>query len=180
MVVEDLDATVEKVKASGGSILAGPMEIPEVGRFAGIRDPHGAVVSAFQPGGEATIPEGIFVWDELLTPDVDASKRFYADVFGWSARDAEMGEGTYTIFMTGDADRAGCMQIQPGMEAPPSWTTYVGTGDVDASAQKAKELGGTLIVEPMDIPGDVGRFAIVADPTGAVFGLYKPGSGSAS
>jgi len=174
VVVEDLDAVVEKVPSAGGSILGEAMEIPEVGRFAIVRDPDGAVVSAFQPASEPTLPEGVFVWDELLTNDVDVAKRFYAEIFGWGARDMEMGDaGSYTIFTTGEADRAGCMKIQPGMEAPPSWTTYIGTDDVDASAAKAKELGGNLIVEPMDIPGNIGRFAIVSDPTGGVFGLFK-------
>ena len=113
-------------------------------------------------------------WFEVTGKDGAKLQRFYGDVFGWGARDMSMGEmGTYTIFTSGDVDVAGCMPIQPGMEAPPSWTVYVGTDDVDASAKKAKELGGSLIVEPMDIPGDMGRFAIAADPTGAVFGLYK-------
>jgi len=177
VVVEDLDGVVEKVRSAGGSILGEPMEIPEVGRFAIVRDPDGAVVSAFQPASEPTLPEGVFVWDELLTNDVDVAKRFYAEIFGWGARDMEMGDaGSYTIFATGDADRAGCMKIQPGMQAPPSWTVYIGTDDVDASAAKAKELGGTVIVEPTDIPGNVGRFAIVLDSTGAAFGLFKSGS----
>jgi predicted enzyme related to lactoylglutathione lyase len=177
VVVDDVDKVVAKAQKAGGTILAGPMDMEEVGRFAGIRDPQGAVVSAFQPAGDAPVAEGVFVWDELLTTDVAEAKRFYGEVFGWGARDMDMGEsGSYTIFTSGDADRAGCMLIRPGMEAPPSWNVYVGTQDVDAATETAKELGGTVIVEPMDIPGDIGRFAIVLDPTGAAFGLYKSAS----
>jgi predicted enzyme related to lactoylglutathione lyase len=175
VLVEDVDETARKAEAAGGKILAGPMDIPEIGRFAVIADPQGAVTSAFAPAGEAPNPEGTFVWDELMTTDVEGAKSFYGEVFGWTTREMEMGEeGTYTLFLRGgETETAGTMARPEGAEAPPHWVSYVGTSDVDGTAARAKELGGTVLVEAMDIPGNIGRFAIVQDPVGAVFGLFK-------
>jgi predicted enzyme related to lactoylglutathione lyase len=172
--VDDVDETARKAEAAGGRILAGPMDIPEVGRFAVIADPQGAVTSAFAPSGDAPNPTGTFVWDELLTTDVDSAKSFYGEIYGWTTRDMDMGDGiTYTLFQRGDTETAGAMPRPEGVEAPPHWISYLATSDVDATARRAKELGGTVHAGPMDIPNNIGRFAIVQDPTGAVFGLFK-------
>ena len=174
VLVEDVDETAPRAEAAGGRLLQGPMDIPEVGRFALIADPQGAVVSAYTPSGEAPMSEGVFVWDELMTSDVDAAKSFYGEVFGWTATEMEMGEmGTYTIFKrAGDADAAGCMTLPAGVEAPPHWMPYLAAGDVDATATQAKELGANVVQDPFDIP-NVGRIAVVQDPAGAMFGLWK-------
>jgi predicted enzyme related to lactoylglutathione lyase len=173
--VDDADAAAKRAESAGGSVIAGPMDIPDVGRFAAIRDPQGAALSVFAPNDSEMPPaEGVFVWDELATSDVDGAKRFYGEVVGWTTVDMDMGDMTYTMFRTGDTDRAGCMPMMPGAPAP-SWLTYIGTDDVDATAAKAKELGATVHVEPQDIP-NVGRFAVVGDPTGATFGLFTGGS----
>jgi uncharacterized protein len=178
VLVESADEAADRARRAGGNVIAGPMDIPEVGRFALIADPQGAVVSAFAPEGEAPMGQGVFVWDELMTSDPEAATRFYGEVFGWTSRAMDMGEmGTYTLFSRGeDDDVGGCMRMPEGMQAPPHWLVYVGVDDVDATAARAKELGATLFVEPTDIP-EVGRFAIVQDPAGAVFGLFKQRSG---
>ena len=175
VLVQDVDETVQRAEAAGAKVLAGPMDIPEIGRFAVIADPQGAVLSVFAPTGEGSAPEGVFVWDELHTSDVDAAKSFYGEVLGWKTRDMDMGEmGTYSIFQrAGDVDAAGCMRLQEGMQAPPHWLSYIGADDVDATVARSKELGATVFVEGTDIP-NVGRFAVVQDPAGAVFGLFKP------
>jgi predicted enzyme related to lactoylglutathione lyase len=148
------------------------MDIPEVGRFAAIRDPQGAVLSLFTAkDADAPQSEGVFVWDELATSDVEAAKSFYGDVVGWTAHDEDMGQMVYTLFRSGDTDRAGCMKMMPGVPSP-FWLSYIGTDDIDATAKKAKDLGATVHVEPTDIP-NVGRFAVLGDPTGATFGLFK-------
>jgi uncharacterized protein len=174
VLVEDVDAAADRAKAAGGTVVFGPTDIPEVGRFALVADPQGAVLSAFAPEGEPPPSEGVFVWDELMTSDPAAAKHFYGEVFGWSARDMDMGEmGTYTMFQrAGDVDVGGCMRLPEGVEAPPHWLPYIGTEDVDATTARAKELGATVFQEPTDIP-NAGRFSIVQDPVGAVFGLYK-------
>jgi predicted enzyme related to lactoylglutathione lyase len=178
--VEDVDAAARQAASAGGSVLAGPMDIPDVGRFAAVRDPQGAVLSLFTPKDpDMPTSEGVFVWDELATSDVEGAKRFYGEVVGWTTREMEMADGmAYTLFRSGDADRAGCMAMMPDTPAP-MWLTYIGTDDVDATAEKAKELGGTIYAGPTDIPNNIGRFAVIGDPTGAAFGLFKGGGGNA-
>jgi predicted enzyme related to lactoylglutathione lyase len=149
------------------------MDIPEVGRMAVTRDPQGAVLSLFTPAGDPPTSEGVFVWDELVTGDVESAKRFYGEVIGWKASDQEMPNGVYTIFNSGEAQRAGCMTFPPAAEGPPRWLPYLGTADVDASAARAEELGATSFMGPTDVP-DVGRVAVLGDPTGAAFGLFQP------
>jgi uncharacterized protein len=175
VLVEDVDETVNRVSAAGGNVLAEPFDIPDVGRIAVFADPQGAVVSAYAPSGDPPASEGTFVWDELVTSDLDAAKRFYGEVFGWTARDTDMGpEGsTYVIFQRGgDVDTAGALTL-PDPAPPSHWMPYVAAADVDATAARVPELGGTVIREPFDVP-EVGRLAILADPNGAVFGLFKP------
>lgn len=171
VVVDDADAAAKRAEAAGGTILAS-MDMPEVGKFAIIRDPQGAVISAFTPKGDAPVSEGAFAWDELHTSDLEGAKRFYGEVFGWTANESDMGGMTYVLFRAGDTDRAGAMTQMPGENAPPNWLTYATADDVDAKTKQAKELGGNVIMEPMDIP-NIGRFSIIADPTGAVFGLFQ-------
>lgn len=179
VAVEDADETAEKVKAGGGTIYYGPSDIPEVGRFFIFADPQGAVVSAFASSGPPPAAEGAFVWHELATSDIDAAKKFYGDVFGWTSRDMDMdmGEGmSYTIFeRPGGGDAGGGMPLTADMKehgVPPNWLPYLGTDDVDATTAKAKELGATVHMEPTDIEG-VGRFSVLQDPTGAAFALFK-------
>jgi uncharacterized protein len=177
VLVEDVDETARRAEAAGGKIVAGPMDLPEVGRFVVIADPQGAIFSAYSPQGEPPQSEGTFVWDELLTTDVDGARSFYTEVLGWTTSEMDMGEaGTYTIFKrAGDVDAAGCMARPEGMQAPPHWLPYVATGDVDATVAKAKDRGGTVFLEATDIP-NVGRLAVLQDPVGAVFGVFKPSS----
>jgi uncharacterized protein len=174
VVVDNADAAGKRAQGAGGSVIVDPMDIPEVGRFTIVRDPQGSVISAFQPasGSDATVPEGVFAWDELYTNDVDAAKRFYREVFGWTTEDMDMGEFTYTLFKSGDAQVAGGMTIPEGEETPPHWYPYLATDDVDATTEKAKELGAKVYHGPADIPGDMGRISVLGDPTGATFGLH--------
>jgi uncharacterized protein len=175
VLVDDVDAAVGRVEAAGGTIVSPPLDIPDVGRFSVVADPQGAMFSLYASKSDPQPSEGVFVWDELMTTDVGGAKRFYGEVVGWEARDEDMGQGrVYTLFSSGGADRAGCFpRPEEAQDVPPSWTTYLGTGDVDATAAKAKELGANILMEPFDVP-TVGRLAIFADPQGAVIGLFQP------
>jgi predicted enzyme related to lactoylglutathione lyase len=150
------------------------MTIPEVGRMAPIADPEGAVLSVFEPEGEVPPAEGVFVWDELIANDVEAAKQFYAQVLGWQIGEMEGEFGTYTIVKgASGADAGGIMGRMPDMPPGPAfWIVYIGTNDVDATAARARELGGVIQRDPFDVP-TVGRLAFVADPTGAAFGLFQ-------
>ena len=172
--VDDVDAAAARATAGGGAVLREPTDMAEIGRFALIADPDGPTLSLYRPPQDAPPAEGVFVWDELLTNDIDAAKRFYRDVIGWSSTDMDMGDGNvYTLFQVGDAQVAGAMP-RPEMAPRPGWVVYAATDDVDASAARAAGLGGTVLGEPFDIPGGIGRIAIVADPTGATIGLFRP------
>jgi predicted enzyme related to lactoylglutathione lyase len=119
--------------------------------------------------------QGRFVWYELMTTDTGAAKSFYGTVVGWGTQDSNMPGMTYILFTVGETQVGGLMD-QPEearkMGAPPSWIGYVAVDDVDATADRAKRLGGTVHVPPTDIP-NVGRFAIIADPQRAVLALFK-------
>ena len=170
--VENVDETVEKAKGAGGRLAAGPFEMGEVGRMAVIADPQGAYISVYRPEGEGPVPEGVFVWDELGTSDADGAQRFYEQVFGWTTSDMGEEYGGYRIFNRGETGVAGVMTL-PDSSIPPHWQPYVAVGDPDATTAKAKELGGSVLAEPMDVP-KVGRIAVLSDPQGAVFGIIKP------
>ncbi|WP_127090359.1 VOC family protein [Aquabacter cavernae] len=119
--------------------------------------------------------QGTFVWYELMTTDTEAANRFYADAVGWQTRDAGMPGMAYTLLSSGGDDIAGIMELPENaraMGAPPSWIGYVGVDDVDAGAASVAAGGGQVYRAPQDIPG-IGRFAIVADPEGAVFALFQ-------
>lgn len=128
----------------------------------------------------ATIPNP-FVWYDAMTSDMQAAESFYTKVVGWAAKDAGMPDTRYTLLSSGAATIGGLMPITPeaaAMGAKPCWTGYIGVSDVDAYAQRVKAEGGAVHRPPEDIPG-VGRFAVVADPQGAVFILFK-GNGQSS
>jgi uncharacterized protein len=175
VLVDDVDAAVGRVEAAGGTIVSPPLDIPDVGRFSVVADPQGAMFSLYASKGDPQPSEDVFVWNELITTDVEAAKRFYGEVVGWEARDEDMGEGrVYTLFSSGGADRAGCFPSpEEAQDGTPTWLTYLGTADVDATAAKAKELGAEIKQEPFDVP-TVGRLAVFADPQGAVIGLFQP------
>jgi uncharacterized protein len=115
-------------------------------------------------------------WVDLGTPDMEASIDFYAALFGWDVPKPENAEqtGGYRRAMKNGKPVAGMMPLmQEGQ--PPAWTTYVSVADADATAAAVREAGGNVMAEPMDVM-DLGRMAIFADPTGAVFGIWQPGS----
>ena len=116
---------------------------------------------------------GQFVWYELTTPDVEAAQKFYPRVAGWGTQAFDR---DYTMWTSGGVPFAGLFELSDEMRqqgVPPNWMPYVESSSVDETAAKAVSLGGRVVHGPVDIPG-TGRFAIVQDPHGAVFGVYKP------
>jgi uncharacterized protein len=172
VAVEDVDAACRAAESAGGEVRGEPGGHPEVGRWATIVDPDGALISAFTPAYESPAPTGVFVWNELLASDIERAKSFYAAVFGWTAEEMDMGEaGVYTLFNKADGENAGGAMQKP--DAPAAWYPYLAADDVDAGVDKARKLGAQIFAEPVDVE-TVGRVAVLADPTGATFGLYKP------
>jgi predicted enzyme related to lactoylglutathione lyase len=115
---------------------------------------------------------GLPSWADLTTKDADESARFYAELFGWEtqegAGDREQ-TGGYRMFIKDGKQVAGLMQTE---DQPPSWNTYISVSDADEVAQRAKDAGGRLLVEPMDVL-DQGRMAFFSDPTGAALGVWQ-------
>jgi uncharacterized protein len=183
--VDDVDAAVTAVKKNGGQVHVPATAIENVGQFAIVADPQGAVFSPFhhtrgaaQPESDARPAPYTFCWDELLTSDPDAAAKFYGAVFGWGVESMEIpGFGRYTLLKrtgvkgTDGADRnaAGVIKIPPGVPRP-FWLSYVAVPDADEVLNKAKRLGATPTTQPMDIPG-VGRFATLLDPQHAALAL---------
>ncbi len=125
--------------------------------------------------GDRFKTHGDFSWCELITTDIDAAKKFYSDLLGWTLSDMPMGEaGMYTVFKAGDQDVGGMMAMPKNMPpgVPPHWTAYITVTDIDAVAKKAQEMGGTALVPPTDIP-KVGRFFVLKDPQGAVIAFIQ-------
>jgi predicted enzyme related to lactoylglutathione lyase len=114
---------------------------------------------------------GEFSWNELVTQDVAASKKFYTGLFGWKAQ--PFGHGAYyTLFQQGK-DMVGGLMKCPKPGAASHWLAYVTVADVDKTAQKAQKLGAEIVMPPFDVP-TVGRIAVLVDPQGAAIGIFKP------
>ncbi len=124
--------------------------------------------------------QSTFIWNELITKDQRISGDFYNQLFGWERKEVDAGPlGTYTIFRQNDKDVAGMMNptIDYTRKLGARWYAYISVDDIDAYTARAKELGGTLIAGPDDIPG-VGRVCLLADPTGALVRLMQPSTES--
>lgn len=120
-----------------------------------------------------TISHGQICWNEIYSPNAEAARKFYSELFGWQADAVDFGGMPYTTLTHGGKMFGGIMPMAgPQWQGvPPHWMTYFAVDDVDAAAAKVKELGGSVCVPPTDIP--VGRFSVVSDPTGATFSLFK-------
>lgn len=172
--VSDVDGAAKIAKKAGGTVLAEPFDVPNVGRMARIRDPQGASFSVFKssqsdpPDGPR--PPGSFYWNELATSDDLGAMAFYEKVAGFTYSAMDMGPfGTYRIAKAGGADRGGMMK-SPDPKAPSMWLPYVRVEDCDGATARAKKLGAKVIAEPSDVP-NVGRFSILEDPSGALIAI---------
>ncbi len=111
---------------------------------------------------------GHFSWNELITTEVEAAKKYYSNLFGWKMEGFDQ---NYTILKKGDDAVGGLMKApQPGM--PSHWLAYITVENVDATAEQAAKLGGKVCAPPFDVP-NVGRIAVLMDPQGAAFGVFK-------
>jgi predicted enzyme related to lactoylglutathione lyase len=170
--VVSADETAAKAKDLGGKIMMGPLDVMDAGRLAVIVDPTGGIISAWEArrnkGVEVYGETGALCWNEMTTHDAAAAREFYTQLFPWRAG----GDANYTEWHLADTTGAapvvaaigGMMEMK---DAPVGWFPYFAVDDCDASAEQVKANGGRIYKEPADIP-NVGRFAIIADPQGAV------------
>lgn len=175
----DVDATVADATNRGAMTLVAPTDIPTAGRFAVLRDPQGAVFSAYTPAQEAPGSEGPpqvgeFSWFELATTDHAAAYDFYSALFGWKKTESmDMGPmGLYQMFGRTTASMGGMFNKPAEMPAPPHWLLYIKVDDVHRAVEKAKELGGQVLNGPTEVPGG-DWIAQCMDPQGAAFALHS-------
>ena len=136
-----------------------------------------------EAGKHEPIPHGTICWAELATKNLEGSKTFYTELFGWtlkggdvtSADCADSAAMNYTEVVANGKPVGGMYQITEQMGGMPSnWSTYVSVDDVDASAKRVEELGGSIVMPPMDIP-HVGRFCVIKDPSGGSIAMITLG-----
>ncbi len=175
--VKSADATVAEVAKLGGKAMP-PMDVFDAGRMAMCFDPTGANLDVWEPKAQQGMSvdptkHGAPSWFELTTKDTDAAREFYTKLFGWKAEAMPMPDFTYTTLEFDGNKIAGIMPVLPEMGDMPSfWCTYFTVNDTDAVAAKAKSLGGTVFIEPSDIP-QVGRFAGIVSPQGVMFMVIR-------
>jgi predicted enzyme related to lactoylglutathione lyase len=172
----DLDGTVARARGMGAAVMWGPMDLPDVGRIAGVKDPQGAMFALLQPataapGHDAPARVGEISWHELATDAWADAWTFYADLFDWQKAEAmDMGEmGTYQLFGRG-AHPVGAMFDRPPQIPVSNWLLYVRVPDMDAAVHRVKEAGGAILNGPMEVPG--GSIAQCMDPQGGIFAVH--------
>ena len=117
---------------------------------------------------------GTFCWNELATNNLEAARKFYTELLGWKLHTSDAAGMNYIEIEAAGRRVGGMYQTTPetGGQMPPHWMAYVAVDDVDTLAGRVESLGGKVCVGPMDIP-NVGRFAVINDPAGAVFSIIK-------
>jgi predicted enzyme related to lactoylglutathione lyase len=121
-------------------------------------------------GERTSYPPGTFSWAELATSDADAAKSFYSTLFGWDYDDNPIGDGQVYSVARREGKRVAALFAS---EQPPHWNCYVTVASVGDATARAAELGGNVISEPFDVM-DLGRMAVIADPSGAALCLWEP------
>ncbi|WP_421997956.1 VOC family protein [Reyranella sp.] len=179
--VEDVDAHADRAGKAGGALHVPPTDIPNVGRFAVIGDPQGAVICLFKPLEAMPAPAagteprtGTVGWHELMAADGEKAFDFYSGLFGWTKAEAmDMGEmGKYQLFAAGGAPIGG-MMTKPAAVPAPFWAYYFTVDSISAALERLKAAGGSVINGPMEVPG--GSWIVQGlDPQGAMFCLLGP------
>jgi uncharacterized protein len=178
VATDDADATVASALAGGGTVLAGPYELRDAARVATVADPTGAALGLWQrrrfAGAQAVNEFGTVGWAELATREPDTARTFYGTVFGWEEQAAETATGVpYTEWYAGGRYVAGMFDMRPRVPAsvPPHWTVSLLVGECAATAERAEELGGTVLLPPTEL--GAGTYAQLADPLGAGFRIVE-------
>ena len=178
VLVADANATAAAIKEHGGTLFVEPLDVMGQGTMAVAQDPAGAVFGLWQPGEHAGVElkdvPGSVVWIDSMTRDIDGSKAFYTNVFGWKTdRWGEEGPEYWSLGREGRTF-AGLFPPMEGMPAatPSFWQIHFGVTDADAVVEKARQLGGQVNFGPDDVHG-VGRIAGLRDPQGANFGIVQ-------
>jgi hypothetical protein len=146
----------------------------EHGRMAMFSDPTSAIVGVWGPrnhtGAQLVNQPNTLVWNELQTRDMGTAQAFYRDVFGWT--DAVDGNGYVTYYVDGRLHCGSLHMDQDWGDIPAHWAVYFLVDDVAATAARAEELGGKVLVPPSPA-GELGTMAVLQDPQGADFSIIR-------
>lgn len=182
LAVESADRTADRARELGATVRAAPFDVPGIGRMALLQDPAGATVALWEarghPGARLIDEPGAMCWYELVAHDVPAARAFYSALLGWTSVETRVPNGPYTTLRLGHRSVAGLMAIGPDWgPVTPRWQVYFVTEDCDSGIARTRAFGGSVVFGPQDVPG-AGRFAILADPAGAVFAIIRPDAGA--
>jgi predicted enzyme related to lactoylglutathione lyase len=178
LAVDDADATVAAAAEAGGQVALPVLDVQDAGRMAYLIDPDGAFVGIWQAGnhtGAQLVNEpGTLGWNELQCKSKDAALPFYESVFGYEPASMPGDFGDYTVLKIDGKVVGGLVQMNEQWPegVPPHWHVYFVVADADASAERVKELGGNVHVEPFDAPG-IGKLSVVSDPNGTHFSIIE-------
>ncbi|MFJ4466276.1 VOC family protein [Streptomyces sp. NPDC089424] len=177
----DAQATAKAAEQAHGRVLVEPMDVLDQGRMAILADRQNVPFGIWQPGLNKGVDvldaPGALCWLELYTPDIAAAAGYYNRLLGWETSAVHFPGGSYTCFNPAGQDEdtmfGGLVPLADDpAEDVPHWLPYFEVTDTDAVVARARELGGTVRREPVDLPG-VGRVAKLADPYGARFALIR-------
>lgn len=173
--VGDCDETAARVAEAGATVIVPPTDIPEVGRFAMIKDPQGVTIYVMHDKGDTPSQafrgdaDGHCAWNELATTDQAASLDFYTSQFGWTLGEKmPMGDmGDYQMIDLGNTTIGGVMTAS---DSPPMWRFYFRVAALSDAIDKLERGGGQVLHGPQEVPGN-DEIAIAVDPQGAMFAL---------
>jgi hypothetical protein len=186
VLVGDVDEIVTAAVDAGGRVLMPAMDVMGSGRLGMIADPAGAALGLWQPrdhqGADVFNVPGAVCWNELQSRDLAAALPFYEELFAWRWERSMAGGGEYFVAHLDakgsaaegvDTSVAGAMAVPPGLpdEVPSTWGVYVSVADLDETVARAHEHGGSSLTDAMSF--ETGRFAVLADPQGAVFNVMQ-------
>ncbi|RZF89619.1 VOC family protein [Pseudoalteromonas sp. S4488] len=178
IAVDNVDQSTELAKSLGATVLAGPHDVMTAGRMVMLQEPGGATFALWQAGehiGAKRVQElNLPYWFELVSKDMQKSRDFYCQLFGWQFEVKPMEGMDYTLFTIDEQPIAGMLEMTNEWpdDIPPHWMPYFAVADCDQAVAKATQLNGAICVPATDIP-DVGRFSVITDPQGAVFSILK-------
>ena len=171
VTVASVDDAAQRAEQLGATILQAPFDVVTAGRMAVVQDPTGGTLAVWETrdniGAGRVNEPGALTWNDLTTPDIETAKRFYGEWMGWRIEEIPQANGYHAI-KNGDRSNGG---MREDANMPPFWCPYFGVDDVEAAIQQVGDLGGQVHGGPVPVPS--GRFAIVADPQGAVFAVLS-------
>lgn len=177
VTVADVDEATRKAEALDGRVVSRASDIPHLGRRAVVSDPEGACLGLLHAEEEppehfGPMPGGAFCWLELLAKKPATAATFYPALTGWSHAEVPGPMGAYHLFRRGDRDSAGLLPMPQEAPGPSMWLVYIYTKDLEAAQARIRELGGA-IYRPTTALAGIGQLAVVADPQGAMFCLFR-------